>query len=144
MPDKNQPLVFITHYPLDEGIDNWYVVLDLLKKYNTQVALCGHIHRNSHASFEGVPGVMGRSNLRGNAAAGGYTLVEVKDGKRIFPKRTPGGKTNPPRHSVPLLKHDYSTDTNQYPRPDFSVNARWPAAKERWHHETGFTIASTP
>src|SRR6266446_4745178 len=31
LPDKNQPLVFITHYPLDEGIDNWYVVLDLLK-----------------------------------------------------------------------------------------------------------------
>jgi outer membrane protein assembly factor BamB len=120
------------------------VVLDLLKKYNTQVALCGHIHRNSQASFEGVPGVMGRSNLRGNASAGGYTLVEVKDGTMSFSERTPGGQTKPPRHSVQLQQHDYSADTNHYSRPDFSTNTRWPGVKERWTHETGFTIASTP
>src|SRR5438552_3058986 len=26
MPDPNQPIVFITHYPIDDGIANWYVV----------------------------------------------------------------------------------------------------------------------
>jgi 3',5'-cyclic AMP phosphodiesterase CpdA len=30
-PDTNQPIVFVTHYPIDNGIDNWYAVLDLLK-----------------------------------------------------------------------------------------------------------------
>src|SRR5882724_6686402 len=78
LKDKNQPLVFVTHYPIDDGIANWYVVLDLLKQYNIQVALCGHIHRNNEASFEGVPGVMGRSNLRAQEAVGGFNLVDVE------------------------------------------------------------------
>ena len=145
LPDKNQPVIFITHYPLDSGIDNWYVVLDLLKKYNTQAILCGHIHRNNHASFEGVPSVIGRSNLRANAKIGGYTLVEVKDGRTMgFVERHPGIDTKQPWHSIVLERHDYAADTNHYPRPDFSMNSRWPGVKEHWQHLTGFTIASTP
>ena len=144
LPDKNQPIVFVTHYPIDNGIDNWFVVLDLLKKYNTQVALCGHIHRNSNESFEGVPGVMGRSNLRGTASAGGYNLVEVKDGTMTFAERTPGGATGSPWHSLALTKHDYADDTNKYPRPDFSINSRFSGVTERWHYDTGYTIASSP
>jgi outer membrane protein assembly factor BamB/predicted phosphodiesterase len=144
MPDPNQPLVFVTHYPIDEGIANWYVVLDLLKKYNTQVALCGHIHRNSHASFEGLFGVMGRSNLRGTGTGGGYNLVEVGDGKMTFSERISGHETKPPWHSVVLQKHDYTADTNSYPRPDFSVNSRYPNVKELWTYNTGYTIASSP
>jgi len=144
LPDTNQPIVFVTHYPIDNGIDNWHVVLDLLKKYNTQVALCGHIHRNSNDSFEGLPGVMGRSNLRGNASAGGYTLVDVKDGSTMtFSERTPGGPTQPAWHALALTKHDYGADTNDYPRPDFSVNKRFPVT-ERWRHDTEYTIASSP
>jgi outer membrane protein assembly factor BamB/predicted MPP superfamily phosphohydrolase len=144
LPDTNQPIVFVTHYPIDNGIDNWYVVLDLLKKYNTQVALCGHIHRNSNESFEGVPGVMGRSNLRGTASAGGYNLVEVKDGTMTFAERTPGDATKPPWYSVALTRHNYAGDTNKYPRPDFSINKRFTGIKERWHYDTGYTIASSP
>lgn len=145
LPDTNQPIVFVTHYPIDNGIDNWYVVLDLLKKYKTQVALCGHIHRNRHESFEGLPGVMGRSNLRGTALAGGYNVVEVKDdATMIFSERTPGGPTRSPWHSVALKRHDYATDTNNYPRPDFSINNRYTNVIERWHFDTGFTIAASP
>lgn len=144
MPDKNQPLIFVTHYPLDDGIANWFVVLDLLKKYNTQAVLCGHIHRNSKASFEGVPGIAGRSNLRADAPAGGYNLVEVKDDQMIFSERTPGGDTKPSWHTVVLEKHDYASDTNKYPRPDFSVNSRYPQITKRWQFDTGCTIASTP
>jgi outer membrane protein assembly factor BamB/predicted phosphodiesterase len=144
--DPRQPVVFITHYPIDDGIANWYAVLDLLKKFNTQVCLCGHIHRNSKASFEGVPGVMGRSNLRGNAPAGGYTIVEIKDGQQMtFAERTPGAPNTPaPWHSISLEQHDYSADAKKYPRPDFTVNSRFPGVKELWHFDTGYTIASTP
>jgi outer membrane protein assembly factor BamB/predicted MPP superfamily phosphohydrolase len=144
MPDPNQPVIFMTHYPIDNGIANWYVVLDLLKKYNTQVALCGHIHRNSKDVFEGLPGVMGRSNLRGQGAVGGYTLVDVGNGKMTFSERLSGRETKAPWHSVTLEKHDYSTGTNQYPRPDFSVNTRYANVKELWNYESGSTIASTP
>jgi len=144
LPDPNQPIIFVTHYPVDDGIANWYVVLDLLKKYNTQVILCGHGHANRDLVFEGVPGVMGRSNLRVRAPVGGFNLVEVKDGKLTACERTIGQATKPPWTSVVLRQHDYASDTNRYPRPDFSVNARYPGVKVLWTYETGYTIASTP
>ena len=144
LPDPNQPIIFITHYPIDNGIANWFVVLDLLKKYNTQMVLCGHGHANHKYLFEGIPGVMGRSNLRARAPAGAYNLVEVKDGTMTFSERPPGGPTKAPWHSVRLEKHDYASDTNQYPRPDFSVNSRYPGVKVLWTVDTGYTISSTP
>jgi outer membrane protein assembly factor BamB/predicted phosphodiesterase len=144
LPDKNQPLVFVTHYPLDDGIANWYVVLDRLKRYNTQVVLCGHGHANKPFDFEGVPGVMGRSNLRARQPAGGFNLVEVNDGRMSFAEHVAGGETRPAWHRVALARHDYAADTNRYPRPDFSVNARYPNVRERWQFDTGWTIASTP
>ena len=140
----DQPVIFVTHYPIDDGIANWYVVLDLLKKYNTQAVLCGHGHANHQLVFEGVPGVMGRSNLRAAKPVGGYNLVEVKDGRMNFCERITGQETRPPWCSVTLQKHDYASDTNHYPRPDFSINERFPGVKERWSFHTGFTIASTP
>ena len=144
LPDPNQPIVFITHYPIDDGIANWYVALDLLRKYNTQVILCGHGHANHAYVFEGVPGVMGRSNLRVRAPVGGFNLVEVKDGIMTISERAIGQETKPPWHSVILKKHDYAADTNQYPRPDFSVNSRYPKVRTLWAYDTGYTIASTP
>jgi outer membrane protein assembly factor BamB/predicted phosphodiesterase len=144
LPDPNQPIIFVTHYPVDAGIANWYVVLDLLKKYNTQVILCGHGHANRQFVFEGVPGVMGRSNLRVRAPVGGFNLVEVKDDTLTVSERAIGRETKPAWASVVLRKHDYSSDTNRYPRPDFSANARFPGVKALWTYETGYTIASTP
>jgi 3',5'-cyclic AMP phosphodiesterase CpdA len=38
---KDEPVVFLNHYPLDNGLDNWYEVIDLLKQKNTVLALCG-------------------------------------------------------------------------------------------------------
>lgn len=144
LPDPNQPIIFITHYPIDNGIANWYVVLDLLKRYNTQVVLCGHGHGNQRYLFEGVPGVMGRSSLRANAAAGGFNLVEIKDGVMTFSERITGRQTSPPWYSVKLQKHDYVTNSGNYPRPDFSVNSRYPGVKPRWIYQSGYTIASSP
>ena len=80
--DKSLPLIFVTHYPLDDQIDNWFEAINRLKKYNTKVVLCGHGHTNHAYSFEGIPGVMGRSNLRAKENAGGYNIVEV--GKRAL------------------------------------------------------------
>lgn len=69
--DKKKPLIFLNHYPLDNGLDNWYEAIDRLKQHNTLAVLCGHGHNNHALDFEGIPGVMGRSNLRAKAAIGG-------------------------------------------------------------------------
>ncbi len=141
---RQQPIIFVTHYPIDPGIANWYVVLDLLKRYNTQAVLCGHGHANHQYFFEGVPGVMGRSNLRARGEVGGFNLVEVRDGQMTLSTRMTGRDTQPPWHTVQLCRHNYAADTNRYPRPDFSINATYPQVKEKWVFKTGYTIASTP
>jgi outer membrane protein assembly factor BamB len=87
---------------------------------------------------------MGRANVRARAAVGGFNIVTVRDGKMSFAEHPPGGETKAPWTSVALGRRDYASDTNRYPRPDYSVNQRYPEVRERWHFNTGFTISSTP
>lgn len=141
---KDQPIIFVTHYPMDDGIDNWFDALDELKKFNTQAILVGHGHRNKKMDFEGVPGVMGRSNLRATNAIGGYTLVEIKDGEMTIAERAPAVETKPVWDTVRLEKHDYLDDTNRWPRPDFSVNEKYPDVKPIWQFDADWTVASSP
>jgi outer membrane protein assembly factor BamB len=61
-----------------------------------------------------------------------------------FSEHLVGSPTQPPWHSLALQKRDYSQGTNRYPRPDFSVNAKYPQITESWEFKTGYTIASTP
>ncbi|MGV3641526.1 MAG: metallophosphoesterase family protein, partial [Adhaeribacter sp.] len=75
MPDPQMPVVYLNHYPQTADQNNWYEALDRLKKRNVQLILCGHGHSNRKMNFEGVPAVMGRSNLRAKNPVGGYNIV---------------------------------------------------------------------
>ena len=141
---RNQPIIFVTHYPIDDGIANWYAVLDLLKRYNTQVVLCGHGHSNRKLLFEGLPGVMGRSSLGTAKVQPGFNLVEVKDGRMTFCERITGRETRTAWLHVTLGKANYAKSRRDWPRPDFSINDRYPQVKEHWTCETGYTIAGSP
>ena len=101
---KDQPLIFINHYPLDNSLDNWYEATDRLKKYNTQFAICGHGHRNKKFNFEGIEGTMGRSNLRAKDSIGGYNIVEIKNDTAFFKERNPGLKTEIPWREIELSR----------------------------------------
>ncbi|HEY3914509.1 MAG TPA: PQQ-binding-like beta-propeller repeat protein, partial [Verrucomicrobiae bacterium] len=141
---KDQPIIFVTHYPMEDEIDNWFDALDELKKFNTQAILVGHGHRNKKMNFEGVPGVMGRSNLRATSAIGGYSLVEIKAGEMTVSERAPLVETKPVWDTIRLEKHDYNADTNTWPRPDFSVNVQYPNVKDTWQFNASYTVASSP
>jgi len=151
---KDKPAVFVTHYPLDESIANWYVVLDKLKTIPTTVVLVGHGHRNRVMDFEGVPGVMSRSILGTKDVAPGYTVVEIGAKAMTFSERT-GSKTLPPWHTIELDKSRVPTAAGVWetgaeegkagppPRPDFSVNGLYPNVRIRWQYDAGWTIASS-
>jgi outer membrane protein assembly factor BamB/predicted phosphodiesterase len=151
---KDKPTVFVTHYPLDESIANWYVVLDKLKTVPAAVVLVGHGHRNRVMDFEGVPGVMSRSILGTRDVAPGYTVVEIGAKAMTFSERT-GSKTLPPWHTIELDKSRAPTAAGVWetgaeegkagppPRPDFSVNGLYPNVRVRWQYDTGWTIASS-
>jgi outer membrane protein assembly factor BamB len=151
---KNRPTVFVTHYPLDESIANWFVVLDKLKTIPTAAVLVGHGHTNKAMDFEGIPGVMSRSILGTKDAAPGYTVVETGANGMTFSERT-GGKTLPPWHTIELDKRralmagggreagDGGVKTGPPPRPDFGVNGLYPNVRVRWQYDADWTIASS-
>ncbi len=141
--DPSQPLIFLNHYPIDNGLDNWYEVVDRLKKQNTMAMLCGHGHANRAMNFEGIPGVMGRSNLRAKAAIGGYNLVDVRLDSMIFSERTPGSITKAPWTRVKLKNQQYA-QTNTYERPSYLVNDSFPSVKEKWNYRSDANVISTP
>ncbi len=144
MPEQNQPVVFVTHYPVNESIDNWYEGLDLLKRFNLEVILCGHGHANRSLSFENLPGVMGRSNLGTSKRKPGFNLVEVREGKMTFVERLPGGEPQEPWCSLVLRDHRSEAATNTLIRPDLQTNKEYPEVRERWRRDTGFTITAAP
>jgi outer membrane protein assembly factor BamB/predicted phosphodiesterase len=147
-------VVFVTHYPLDDSIANWYVVLDKLKAVPTAVILVGHGHRHRAMEFEGIPGVMSRSILGTKETPPGYTVVEIGAKAMTFSEKA-GGKSLPPWHTIGLEKSrtpmpagrretgEEEVKAGSPPRPDFSVNALYPNVRVRWHHDTGWTIASS-
>lgn len=85
----DEPIIFLNHYPLDNGLDNWYEITDMLKIKNTILALCGHGHNNRLVKAEDIPAVMGRSNLRAKEVEGGYNLVGITKDSIIFTERKP-------------------------------------------------------
>jgi outer membrane protein assembly factor BamB/predicted phosphodiesterase len=132
MKDSMQPIVFINHYPLDESLSNWYEVTDLLKTKNIQVSLLGHGHNNKLFNFEGIPGVMGRSNLRAKEEVGGYNVVTVTQDTMYYAERITGQRTLPVWCKVPLGTKDFQNEKTQWPRPDFLVNKKYPQVKAKW------------
>ncbi|MDT3697331.1 MAG: PQQ-binding-like beta-propeller repeat protein [Ignavibacterium sp.] len=142
MPDIDKPIIFVTHYPLDQSIANWYEMTNRLKKINTQIVFCGHGHKNEVFDFESIPGVMCRSNLRGNQETGGYNLVEVKDDSVFFYEKNPGNEKKL-WHSLLLKQRDFDKNLPEPTRPDYSINSVYPNIKSVWKINTGYTIGSS-
>lgn len=139
-----QPLVFVTHYPLDTEVDNWYDVTRRLRSRNTQVILHGHGHANRAAVQDGLCAVMGRSNLRGRAETGAYTLVDVRGDSMLFADKVHGGPPAAPWHGVGAAGRARAAATPPLPPPDFAVNAHPASPRERWSFSCGATVTTSP
>lgn len=146
MEDPDQPIIFVNHYPLDESLSNWYKVIDKLKTRNIQATLLGHGHRNKLFNFEGIPGIMGRSNLRAKNEVGGYNLATIKQDTLYYAERTPGQKTHPVWCKVALKNHHFAQDKTNRARPDYSINDRFTQVQKTWEvqdsSDVGTGIAS--
>ncbi|MGV3657654.1 MAG: PQQ-binding-like beta-propeller repeat protein, partial [Chitinophagaceae bacterium] len=141
--DKSEPIVFINHYPLDEGLDNWYEAIDMLKQKNTVLALCGHGHSNRPVQAEGIPAVMGRSNLRARAAEGGYNLVDVRLDSFTFTERNPLSKSEKKWHSLANRNQLYNL-SQTFKRPDYSINQQYKNVAPKWTFQSDANVISTP
>ncbi len=136
------PVVFLNHYPLDPGLDNWFEVIDLLKAKNTILALCGHGHNNRVVQAEGIPAIMGRSNLRAKANEGGYNLVDVRKDSILFTERKPLSKTEIPWTTVEMKQQHY--EQKKFPRPGYSLKDSNSRVRAVWTFQSPSNVISTP
>jgi outer membrane protein assembly factor BamB/predicted phosphodiesterase len=143
-PDRQTPLIYINHYPQDSSLNNWFDALKRVKTRNVQLAFCGHGHANKAYDWEGIPGVMGRSNLRADKSVGGYNIVTISDGKATYQERNPGiGMQEKPWLEVPLFDHHYERETVAYPRPSYAVNEKYAnAVHVNWTFEDASDIGA--
>jgi outer membrane protein assembly factor BamB/predicted phosphodiesterase len=140
---KGEPIVFLNHYPLDSGLDNWYEIIDLLKEKGAALALCGHGHNNREVQAEGIPAVMGRSNLRAKATEGGYNLVDLHRDSIFFTERKPVSGSEKLWKKLPFTARAYRQDSS-HARPDFSVNQTYSGIRPGWTYQSAANIISTP
>lgn len=163
LPNPWQPLIFVTHYPIDTSVDNWYEFLDRVRNYQTKAILFGHGHRNKIYDLEGISGVMGRSALQGNRPFGGYNIVTVRNDSMFFCERFAApnlisNENQPPNNSMPnvpcfvidpwhklsLQRSKMDSNPDKFNRPDFSINQNYPIVKIRWLVDTGYSITASP
>ncbi|UIR56090.1 PQQ-binding-like beta-propeller repeat protein [Sphingobacterium sp. SRCM116780] len=142
-PDKNTPLIYINHYPQDSSLNNWFEALDRVKTRNVQLALCGHGHTNKMYNWEGIPGVMGRSNLRANKEFGGYNIVTIDSDKATYQERLANGTNLNPWAVIPLKNHHFESDKGSYPRPNYAVNKKYAnLVSETWAFQDASDIGA--
>ena len=102
-----KPVILVTHYPLQTGdVENWKEMMDVIKNYNIQAVLGGHYHRNVVFNYEGIPGIISRSTLRGNEPAGGYSIFSLSDSIRTFEKKI--GQPEEKWVTLPFERKEYS------------------------------------
>ncbi|HTN38586.1 MAG TPA: PQQ-binding-like beta-propeller repeat protein, partial [Arachidicoccus sp.] len=140
--NKQIPIIFVNHYPLDSGLNNWYDAIDKLKKHNVQLLLNGHWHRNAQLNTEGIPAVVTRSTLRAKDTVGGYNIVHIHADTATFCVRRPGGSTEAPWANIPLVNHHFIADTTRYARPSYSVNKEYPVVTTKWQFTDSSDISS--
>lgn len=143
-PQQNKPVILVTHYPMIEGdVDNWYEVTDAVRPYNIRLFIGGHYHRNRDLRYDGIPGVLMRSNLRDKDGKPGYGIYEItNDSIRVYTQRI--GEPKKQWAGFSLTESYYERNGKAEKYPDFSVNKEYPQVKEQWITKTGVGIYCSP
>lgn len=141
-PDK--PVILVTHYPMTEGdVDNWYEVTDAVRPYNIRLFIGGHYHRNRDLRYDGIPGILMRSNLRDKDEKPGYGIYEItEDSILVYTQRIGEPKRQWAAFSLTDSYYDRNGKAEKY--PDFSVNKEYVQVQEQWIVQTGAGIYCSP
>ena len=143
-PRQNNPVILVTHYPMTEGdVDNWYEVTDAVRPYNIRLFIGGHYHRNRDLRYDGIPGILMRSNLRDKDEKPGYGIYEItKDSILVYTQRI--GEPKKKWAAFSLTESYYNRNGKADKYPDFSVNKEYAQVKEQWLVQTGAGIYCSP
>ncbi len=110
--DSSSEIYILTHHQLNEEIDNWYMVSNLLRDHNFIVSYNGHGHENTINEYRGIKQVMSRAAISKNLDSWGYTIVENDSADIFFYEVT---KNNSPEKWGSLKK---SKSEIEYVKPE--------------------------
>ena len=74
--DSSMEIFFVSHHPLNEDIDNWFMVSNILRTKNIKLLLNGHGHKTALDYYNGIPAIMARSTLSKNVKSYGFLIGE--------------------------------------------------------------------
>ena len=141
---KGKKLIVVTHYPLMEGdVDNWYQATDSLRQYGPVCLIGGHYHVNRINSYDGIPGILGRSNLKDKLNNVGYTEYEIRQDSMVVYEHNIG-KTPRAWASLSMKNVPYDVHGKAAKYPDYSVNRKYKNVEEVWRVESGISIYCSP
>lgn len=128
---KDKPVILVTHYPIMKGdVDNWYDLTDAVRPYNVRLFIGGHYHALRNLKYDGIPGVLMRSNLLDSKGTNGYGIYEVGDDSiRVFLQNVGEPKKEFAAFPMKGDLYDHAGHAEKY--PDYSVNKQY-AVKEKW------------
>lgn len=140
----DKPVILVTHYPVQEGdVDNWYDVTDAVRPYNIRLFIGGHYHRCLQLAYDGIPGILMRSNLRDSDGKPGYGVYDVTaDSIMVYTQRVGEPRKRWTAFSLKDTSYDHHGKAEKY--PDFSVNREYAKVKEEWLLHTGTGIYCSP
>ncbi len=127
---EGKKLVAFAHYPLADGLDNWFEVTAILKEYNCLATFCGHGHRLGLHNFDGIPGIMGRSLVLNDPDSPGYNIVEIKSDSIAVFEKIYGQTLNNPRILFSYLNPVEIANLPVTPLPDFRINEKFETITE--------------
>ena len=141
---KDKPVILVTHYPLRDGdVDNWYEVTDAVRPYNVRMFIGGHYHANMNLRYDGIPGILMRSNLADKDGKQGYGIYEVtNDSILVYSQRVGEEKKQWASFSLTESYYDRQGKAEKY--PDFSCNKEYAKVEEQWMVQTGVGIYCSP
>ena len=139
-----KPVILVTNYPMTEGdVDNWYEVTDAVRPYNIRLFIGGHYHRDRDLRYDGIPGILMRSNLRDKDEKPGYGIYEItEDSILVYTQRIGEPKRQWAAFSLTDSYYDRNGKAEKY--PDFSVNKEYAQVQEQWIVQTGAGIYCSP
>lgn len=135
---KGLPAIVVTHYPIMKGdVDNWSAVTDSLRSPgNVRLFIGGHYHALRELSYDGMPGLLMRSNLPDKDGRPGYGIYDVNEKEIKAYVQSPGMEKRFIRaYTMQKAVYDPQGHADEY--PDFSDNKRWNKIKEVWTSLSG-------
>ncbi|WP_016777942.1 outer membrane protein assembly factor BamB family protein [Anaerophaga thermohalophila] len=142
--NNDKVLIAMAHYPLADGLDNWPDVVDILKKHDCKLDLCGHGHRLKLLNFEGIPGIMGRSLVTSQFDDPGFTLLELRNDSAFVFNKEPGESKGEPFFAFDLSSPDTLKAIPVSTRPDYSVNSKYPDVQVEFELKDTASIFTGP